>query len=57
MKENKEQKKENKTGRYVYDKKTGKVVKISDEIVGVKKGSTKKNENSCGFGGCSCCGN
>ena len=38
MPENKENKKaDNKTGRYVYDKKLGKVVKISDEIPGLKK--------------------
>jgi hypothetical protein len=34
----KEEKKESKTGRYVYDKKLRKVVKISDDIVGIKKG-------------------
>jgi len=34
-----ENKKEEKaTGRYVYDKKLGKVVKISDDIPGLKKG-------------------
>ncbi|HOW90440.1 MAG TPA: hypothetical protein PL037_09160 [Elusimicrobiales bacterium] len=51
-----------KTGRYVYDKELGKVVKISDEIVGIKKGSAgegacpiKPGGHNCG-GGC-CCGN
>ncbi|MBI4801817.1 MAG: hypothetical protein HY796_04765 [Elusimicrobia bacterium] len=36
----KEKKLETKTGRYVYDKKLGKVVKISNEIVGIKKSSS-----------------
>lgn len=35
--EKKEQKKEQTTGRYVYDKTLGKVVKISDDIPGLKK--------------------
>ena len=35
----KENKKESATGRYVYDKKLGKVVKVSDEIPGLKKGA------------------
>ncbi len=39
MTESKEiNKKEAATGRYVYDKKLGKVVKVSDEIPGLKKG-------------------
>ncbi|MBI4351454.1 MAG: hypothetical protein HY550_08450 [Elusimicrobia bacterium] len=39
MPENKENdKKETATGRYVYDKKLGKVVKVSDDIPGLKKG-------------------
>ncbi len=54
---------ETKTGRYVYDKKLGKVVKISDEIVGIKKGSSQAEGScpmntgghSCG-GGCGCGG-
>ncbi len=54
---------ETKTGRYVYDKKLGKVVKISDEIVGIKKGSSpaegscpmNPGGHSCG-GGCGCGG-
>jgi hypothetical protein len=38
MTENKEtEKKETATGRYVYDKKLGKVVKVSDEVPGLKK--------------------
>ena len=58
-----ETKKETRTGRYVYDKKLGKVVKISDEIVGIKKNSSPAGEgcpmnpggHSCG-GGCGCRG-
>ena len=54
---------ETKTGRYVYDKKLGKVVKISDEIVGIKKGSSpaegscpmNSGDHACG-GGCGCGG-
>lgn len=54
---------ETRTGRYVYDKKLGKVVKISDEIVGIKKGSSS-SEGSCPMnsgghtcgGGCGCGG-
>lgn len=39
MEENKEPKRtESKSGRYVYDKKLGKVVKVSDEIPGLKQG-------------------
>jgi len=52
------------TGRYVYDKKLGKVVKISDEIVGIKKGSSFSAGDSCPMntgghkcgGGCGCGG-
>jgi hypothetical protein len=61
----KETGKEIKTGRYIYDKKLGKVVKISDEIVGIKKGSSAENipsgcpmnpgGHNCG-GGCGCHG-
>lgn len=51
MKEKKE-KKESKTGRYVYDKKLGKVVKISNEIVGVKKSNGSSSGFSCPSGGC-----
>ena len=40
MSDAKEEKKpEAKTGRYVYDKKLGKVVKISDDIPGLNKAS------------------
>lgn len=51
---------ETKTGRYVYDKKLGKVVKISDEIVGIKKNSSSGGDScpmrhTCG-GGCGCGG-
>lgn len=53
-KENKKDiKKESGTGKYVYDKKLGKVVKVSDKITGLNKGSSDKG-HSCG-GGC-CCG-
>lgn len=39
MAEEKEQKKtDSKTGKYVYDAKLGKVVKVSDEVPGLKKG-------------------
>lgn len=55
--ENKENKKENKTGKYIYDKKLKKVVKISDDIVGIKKQSAN-NTPSCASGGgcCPSCG-
>jgi hypothetical protein len=49
---NNEQKKENKTGKYVYDKKLKKVVKVSDDIVGLKKGGSSSSIPSCGSGGC-----
>ena len=49
------EKKESKTGKYVYDKKLGKVVKVSDEITGIKKGGKAGDGgHSCG-NGC-CCG-
>jgi len=48
---NKEEKKEIKTGKYVYDKKLKKVVKVSDEIVGLRKNSST-GDNDCGSGGC-----
>lgn len=48
---NKENKKENKTGKYVYDKKLKKVVKVSDDVVGIKKQSSN-NTPSCGSSGC-----
>ena len=58
-----EKKPETMTGRYIYDKKLGKVVKISDEVVGLKKGGSSfegacpmnKGGHSCG-GGCGCGG-
>jgi len=47
MSENKEiEKKETKTGRYVYDKKLGKVVKVSDAVPGLKK-SVSAGGESC----------
>jgi len=63
MPENKENKKaDNKTGRYVYDAKLGKVVKVSDDIPGLKKGGSKPagcpmnpGGHQCG-GGCGCGG-
>lgn len=50
----KEEKKGNATGKYVYDKKAGKLVKVSDRTTSAKKegGGTAP---SCGSGGC-CCG-
>ncbi len=47
-----EQKKDNKSGRYIYDKKLNKVVKISDEIVGLNKSSSDNSTPSCSTGGC-----
>ncbi|MDD7502326.1 MAG: hypothetical protein PUK74_04770 [Elusimicrobia bacterium] len=41
---------EQKTGTYVYDKKTGKMVKVSDRIPSVSKGKG----HTCGAG-CGCC--
>ena len=56
---NQEKNKEKATGRYVYDKKLGKVVKVSDEVVGLKKGRSfeascpmNKGGRTCG----GCCG-
>lgn len=54
--ENNNGKKEKNTGRYVYDKKLKKVVKISDEIVGIKKSDDSSSDipsgPSCSSGGC-----
>ncbi|GEM_PF-1858379 len=47
----KQDKKERATGKYIYDKKLGRVVKVSDEITGLKKSS---NDNSCSNGSCGC---
>ncbi|MEI7482385.1 MAG: hypothetical protein WCK75_08555 [Elusimicrobiota bacterium] len=56
--------KETKTGRYIYDKKLGKVVKVSDDIPGLKKTSPTSagagcpmnpGGHNCG-GGCGCHG-
>jgi len=64
MSDNKETKKtENKTGRYVYDAKLGKVVKVSDDIPGLNKGGAPEGGacplnpggHKCG-GGCGCGG-
>lgn len=59
-----ETKKEAATGRYVYDKKLGKVVKVSDEVPGLKKGGSSEGGtcpmnpggHTCGGGGCGCGG-
>jgi len=52
--------KETRTGRYIYDKKLGKVVKISDEIPGLKKTGATGGEScpmSPGAHKCQgCCG-
>ncbi|MCX5784842.1 MAG: hypothetical protein NTX59_04065 [Elusimicrobia bacterium] len=62
QKDTQEKNKEKATGRYVYDKKLGKVVKVSDEVVGLKKGGSfegacpmNKGGHTCG-GGCGCGG-
>lgn len=52
----KEEKKENATGKYVYDKKTGKLVKVSDRATSGKKDGGSDSPSSCGSGGCCCCG-
>ncbi len=39
MAENRTGKKDSGTGKYVYDAKLGKVVKVSDQVPGLKKGS------------------
>lgn len=57
MSENKEEKKtENKTGKYVYDAKLGKVVKVSDEVPGLKKGSGASDACPINPGGHKCNG-
>ena len=43
---NQEKTKEKSTGRYVYDKKLGKVVKVSDAIPGLKKAGSAEG-GSC----------
>lgn len=57
-------KKEPSTGRYIYDKKLGKVVKVSDEVPGLNKGGgaggfegcpMNQGGHKCG-GGCGCGG-
>ncbi|MEA3306508.1 MAG: hypothetical protein U9Q34_01830 [Elusimicrobiota bacterium] len=45
----KNNKKETKTGKYVYDEKLGKIVKVSDKITGLKKGG---ETGTCPTGGC-----
>ncbi len=44
-----------KTGKYVYDKNTGKLVKVSDRATAAKK-NAGPSAPSCGTGGCCCCG-
>ncbi len=57
MQENKATKKtDNKTGRYVYDAKLGKVVKVSDDIPGLKKGTPAADGGCCGTDSGGCCG-
>ncbi|MCG2726552.1 MAG: hypothetical protein L6420_09965 [Elusimicrobia bacterium] len=51
----KNNKKETITGKYIYDKKLGKVIKVSDKITGLKKRKNNNcpaGNNSCG----GCCG-
>lgn len=62
MAENKETAKPAATGKYVYDAKLGKVVKVSDDIPGLKKGGApgdgcplNTGGHKCG-GGCGCGG-
>ncbi|MDA8242516.1 MAG: hypothetical protein M0025_00130 [Elusimicrobia bacterium] len=63
MAENKDTKKNAATGKYVYDAKLGKVVKVSDDIPGLKKGGSPQGGSCpmnpgghvCG-GGCGCGG-
>ncbi|MDA8131174.1 MAG: hypothetical protein M0011_06680 [Elusimicrobia bacterium] len=64
MASDKEQKKtDSRTGKYVYDAKLGKVVKVSDDIPGLKKGGSPQGGacpmnpggHVCG-GGCGCGG-
>ncbi len=58
MTENKEIKKtDTKTGKYVYDARLGKVVKVSDDIPGLKKGGSPES-GTCPMnpGGHTCCG-
>jgi hypothetical protein len=42
------------TGKYIYDRQTGKLVKVSDKASAKKGGS--EPPPSCGSGGCCCCG-
>lgn len=57
MAEKKEEKKaESKTGKYVYDAKQGKVVKVSEDIPGLKKGSSAAEGCPINPGGHKCNG-
>ncbi|MFH1618566.1 MAG: hypothetical protein ABIG11_01525 [bacterium] len=40
------------TGRYVFDKKLGKVVKVSDRIPGLKKSGSSGDSGPCESGSC-----
>jgi hypothetical protein len=44
-----------KTGKYIYDKNAGKLVKVSDRA-SAKKKNAEPSSPSCGTGGCCCCG-
>lgn len=56
MAENDEKKSSGKTGKYVYDAKLGKVVKVSDEVPGLKKGSGAQGSCPINPGGHKCNG-
>lgn len=57
MAEEKEPKKtDSKTGKYVYDAKLGKVVKVSEDIPGLKKGSAAPEGCPINPGGHKCNG-
>ena len=57
MAENKEEKKnERTTGKYVYDAKLGKVVKVSDDVPGLKKGQAAGDSCPVNPGGHKCNG-
>jgi hypothetical protein len=57
MADEKEQKRtDSKTGKYVYDAKLGKVVKVSDEVPGLKKGAAPADSCPMNPGGHKCNG-
>lgn len=51
-----EKKEEKKTGKYVYDPKQGKVVKVSEDIPGLKKGAAAPDSCPINPGGHKCNG-